>query len=192
MKVSIAQLNPVVGDIKGNLWKIQSTLSKCAKDSPDIVIFPELFIVGYPPRDLLERPWFIRNTQKAVKELTNISREYPQTGILVGAPQPTKKNTGRGLYNSALLIYQGQILMSQHKSLLPTYDVFDEARYFDVGIKMQVLPFKEEILGISICEDAWNDPELWPKRFYPFDPQEALAKNGATVFINISASPFHI
>ena len=91
MKVSIAQLNPVVGDVKGNLEKIQNTLSQCDKDSPDIVIFPELFIVGYPPRDLLERPWFIRNTQKAVNELINISREYPQTGILVGVPQPTKK-----------------------------------------------------------------------------------------------------
>jgi NAD+ synthase (glutamine-hydrolysing) len=192
MIVTIAQLNPIIGDIKGNLKKIVDTLSQCKYDSPDLVIFPELFIVGYPPRDLLERKWFIKNTQQSVQKLISISAEYPQTGILVGAPQPTKKQTGRGLYNSALLIYQGKILISQKKTLLPTYDVFDEARYFDVATEIQVVPFKDKIIGISICEDAWNDQELWPKRFYPFDPQEILAKKGATVFINISASPFHL
>jgi NAD+ synthase (glutamine-hydrolysing) len=192
MIVTIAQLNPIIGDIKGNLKKIVDTLSRCKHDSPDLVIFPELFIVGYPPRDLLERKWFIKNTQQAIRKLISISAENPQTGILVGAPQPTKKQTGRGLYNSALLIYQGKILIGQNKTLLPTYDVFDEARYFDVATEIQVLPFKDKTLGISICEDAWNDPELWPKRFYPFDPQEILAKKGASVFINISASPFHL
>jgi NAD+ synthase (glutamine-hydrolysing) len=190
--VTVAQLNPVIGDVKGNLQKVINTLSQCYKDSPDLVIFPELFIVGYPPRDLLERSWFVDKVQYAIKKLTTISIDYPGMGILVGAPQPTKKKAGRGLFNSAILIYQGALLMSQHKSLLPTYDVFDETRYFDVATEIQVVPFKDEILGISICEDAWNDPELWPKRFYPFDPQAVLAEKGATVFINISASPFHI
>ena len=192
MIVTIAQLNPIIGDIKGNLKKIVDTLSQCKHDSPDLVVFPELYIVGYPPRDLLDRKWFIKNSQKAVRELISISTEYPQTGILVGAPQPTKKQTGRGIYNSALLIYQGKILISQNKTLLPTYDVFDEARYFDAATEIQVVSFKDKTIGISICEDAWNDPELWPKRFYPFDPQEILAKKGASVFINISASPFHL
>ena len=192
MKVTIAQLNPIIGDIKGNLKKLVDTLSQCKHDSPDLVIFPELFIVGYPPRDLLERKWFIKNTQQAVKELISISVEYPQTGILFGAPQPTEKKTGRGLYNSALLIYQGKILIRQNKTLLPNYDVFDEARYFDIANEIQVVSFKDKILGISICEDAWSDQELWPKRFYPLDPQEILAKKGASVFINISASPFHL
>jgi len=191
MRITIAQLNPIIGDIKGNLKKIVDTLSLRKHDSSDLVIFPELFIVGYPPRDLLEKKWFIKNTQQAIQKLISISAEYPQTGILVGTPQPTKKQTGRGLYNSALLIYQGKILINQNKTLLPTYDVFDEARYFDVATEVQVVPFKDKTLGISICEDAWNDPELWPKRFYPFDPQEILAKKGASVFINISASPFH-
>ncbi|UCB58586.1 MAG: NAD+ synthase [Thermoplasmatales archaeon] len=192
MIITIAQLNPIIGDIKGNLNKIVDTLTRCQNDSPDLVIFPELFIVGYPPRDLLDRKWFIQNTQHAIQELIRISADYPNTGILVGVPQLTKKKAGRGLYNSALLIYRGEILFSQPKSLLPTYDVFDEARYFDVATKVKVVTFKDNILGISICEDAWNDPELWPKRFYPFDPQEILAKKGATVFINISASPFHL
>ena len=192
MKVTIAQLNPIIGDIDGNFTKVINTLSKCKNDLSDLVIFPELFIVGYPPRDLLEKKWFIKNTQQAVQKLINISKQYPQTGIIVGAPQPTKKQTGRGLYNSALLMYRGKILFSQHKTLLPTYDVFDEARYFDVASEVQVVRFKDETLGISICEDAWNDPELWPKRYYPFDPEETLAKKEASVFINISASPFHL
>jgi NAD+ synthase (glutamine-hydrolysing) len=90
------------------------------------------------------------------------------------------------------LVYQGKILQAQNKSLLPTYDVFDEARYFDPASDISVIPFKDEILGISICEDVWNDPELWPKRYYPFDPIKRLVEKGATLLINISASPFHV
>lgn len=192
MKVTIAQLNPVVGDIDGNLAKIWGTLSQLSRDSSDLLVFPELFLVGYPPRDLLERPWFIEKTQRSIQKLIKKSEEYPQTGILLGAPQPTGKDTGRRLFNSAILIYQGRIIMTQHKSLLPAYDVFDEARYFDPASEISVVSFKGEVLGISICEDAWNDPELWLRRNYAFDPIEILARKGATIFINISASPFHM
>lgn len=191
MKVTIAQLNPVIGNIDGNLMKIMNTLSQCTEDSPDLVVFPELFLTGYPPRDLLEKSWFIEKAQKAVHELMEISTKYPQTGILIGLPQLTGKNTGRGLYNSALLLYQGQILITQHKSLLPTYDIFDEARYFDPAIEIGIVSFKGEMVGISICEDAWNDPELQFRQNYSFNPIEVLAKKGATIFINISASPFY-
>jgi len=192
MKVTVAQLNPTVGDIKGNLEKMRVTLSQSKKDSPDLVIFSELFLVGYPTRDLLERSWFIKKVEKAIDDVLKISQEYPQTGILFGAPLQSNKDTGRGLFNSAILVHKGQILMSQYKSLLPNYDVFDEERYFDCAPEIKVIQFKDQILGISICEDAWNDPELWPKRYYPFDPQEELKKKGATLFINISASPFHV
>jgi NAD+ synthase (glutamine-hydrolysing) len=192
MKITIAQLNPVVGDMPGNLKKIVNTLYLCGKDSTDLVVFPELVITGYPPRDLLERPWFIDRSRKAIEELIGISKEYPQIGIIIGAPLPTEKDTGRGLHNSALLIHRGKILLSQHKSLLPTYDVFDEARYFDSGMANRVVRFKGEKLGISICEDAWNDPQLWLRRQYPYDPVEVLARRGATVLINISASPFYL
>jgi NAD+ synthase (glutamine-hydrolysing) len=192
MKITIAQLNPIIGDIKGNLKKITDVLSKSKLDTSDLVIFPELFVVGYPPRDLLERSWFIKNIQNAILEITRISQGYPQIGILLGSPLPNTKKTGRGLNNSALLISKGKILIKQNKTLLPTYDVFDEARYFDMAAKIDVVPFKDEILGITICEDAWNDEELWPKRYYPFDPIEKLTKKGATVLINIAASPFHI
>ena len=192
MKITIAQLNPFIGEINGNLEKIITTLSQTKKDTPDLVIFPELFLTGYPPRDLLERPGFIQKIEKAIEELIRISKEYPQTGILFGAPQPINKKIGKGLTNTALLVYQGKILDKQHKSLLPTYDVFDETRYFDSALETHILPFKNHKLGISICEDAWNDPDLWLHRFYPFDPLEILAKKGATLFINISASPFYV
>ncbi len=191
MKVTLAQLDPIVGDIEGNLRRIGDTLSQFNKGS-DLIVFPELFLVGYPPRDLLEKPRFIEKAQMAVQKLINISTKYSQTGVLLGAPMSTGKNTGKELYNSALLIHKGKILIEQSKSLLPTYDVFDETRYFDPAPEIRVIPFKHQMLGISICEDAWNDPELWPRRSYPFDPIKVLAKKGATIFINISASPFYM
>jgi NAD+ synthase (glutamine-hydrolysing) len=191
MKITLAQLNPTVGDIRGNLAKVTQTLSQCSKDSPDLVVFPELFLVGYPPRDLLERPSFIARTDEALRELSEVSQKYPQTGIIVGAPQPGQLSTGKGLHNSALLIHQGRLLFTQHKSLLPTYDVFDEARYFDPAADDPVVEFKGQTLGISICEDAWNDPTLWHRPTYSYDPIEVLAEKGADLIINIAASPFH-
>jgi len=191
MKLTLAQLNPTVGDIRGNLAKVEKTLSECSKDSPDLVIFPELFLVGYPPRDLLERPSIIARTQAAIEELLKISQNFGQTGIIVGAPQPNQQPTGKGIHNSALLIYQGGLLFTHHKSLLPTYDVFDEPRYFEPGIEDSVVKFKDSILGISVCEDAWNDPALWPRRTYHHDPIEGMAKRGAKLIINIAASPFY-
>jgi NAD+ synthase (glutamine-hydrolysing) len=191
MIITISQLNPIVGDLNGNKSKIINTLSQCSESASDLVVFPELFLVGYPPKDLLERPWFIEKTQHAIQELMQISAKYPKTGILFGAPLPTGKDVGKRLYNSAVLIYQGRILIVQHKSLLPTYDVFDEMRYFEPALMINTVSFKGETLGISICEDAWNDPELWPKgSIYSFDPIEVLARKRATLFINISASPF--
>ncbi len=192
MKITLAQLNPTIGDFEGNLSKIKKTLKAVEKNSPDLVVFSELFLTGYPPRDLLERKDFIQMSQKTLETLIEISKEFPDPAILCGTIQPTNKNTGKGLYNTAVLIQNGKILFQQHKSLLPTYDVFDEARYFDPAPHIETFPFKDEILGITICEDAWNDPQLWPKRIYSSDPVEILARNRATIFINISASPFNI
>lgn len=191
MKVTVAQLNPIVGDINGNASKIIDTLVQDREAASDLIVFPELFLAGYPPKDLLERSWIIEKTQQAIQKLKQISIVYPQTGLLFGAPLPTGKDSGKRLYNSAVLIYRGRILFVQHKSLLPTYDVFDEMRYFDPAPEINTVAFKGETLGISICEDAWNAPELWPKgSLYPFDPIEILADKGATLLINISASPF--
>ena len=191
MKVTVAQLNPVVGDISGNKDKIVDTLEKVNKDSTDLVIFPELFITGYPPRDFLERSWFIQNVGKAIDVLAELSKDFPDTGILTGTPVPTGTNTGRGLYNSAVLIYGGDVIFTHNKSLLPVYDVFDELRYFDPAPEVRTVPFKDEVLGVSICEDAWYEGEEGSRQNYTFDPVESLAKMGATLLVNISASPFH-
>ncbi len=191
MKITLAQLNPVVGDINGNLKKIKNTLSTFHSGS-DLVVFPELFLTGYPPRDLLEKSWFINKVQEVIREIKVISEEYRETGIIIGVPFPTNKKTGRGLYNSALFFYKGELILRQDKSLLPTYDVFDEARYFDMADEIKTVLFKGETLGISICEDMWNVKELWQQQRYSVNPIKRLAEKEATVMINISASPFNI
>jgi len=191
MKVTIAQLNPTVGNIEGNLARIRETLSETAQDSPDLVVFPELFLVGYPPKDLLEMPWFIRKVGEAVERLRKVSKEYPKTGVLLGLPVKTGRGKDYRLYNSAMLVCNGQILLTQHKTLLPTYDVFDEARYFSQAQSIKTVKFKGEVLGVSICEDAWNY-RRFARKNYNLDPISILAKQGATLLINISASPFHL
>ncbi|AEB08560.1 NAD+ synthase [Desulfobacca acetoxidans] len=189
MNITIAQLDAVVGDIDGNAARAVKVFSEAAGNS-DLVVFPELYLTAYPPRDLLEKHSLINRVQQAVEELREVSARHPETGLLIGAPVPTGLATGKGLYNAALLIYQGQINW-QAKSLLPTYDVFDESRYFDPPALVRVFPFKDEILGVSICEDAWYEYDANARRLYLFNPIQELAQQGATIFINISASPFH-
>ncbi len=193
MKITIGQLNPVVGDIRGNSARIAETFAVAAASGADLAVFTELGLTGYPPKDLLERPWFMAKVAAAIEELRRMSEAHPATGLLFGAPVPTGAGVGKPLYNAALLIQGGKVLLEQHKSLLPTYDVFDEARYFAPAPEVHVVPFKGERLGVSICEDAWNDPGLWPEgRLYGTDPIEVLAGKGATLLVNISASPFSI
>ncbi|MCX5903927.1 MAG: NAD+ synthase [Proteobacteria bacterium] len=192
MKIAIAQLNSTIGDIDGNLAKIEQALSAAAPGKPDLAVFPELFLSGYPPTDLLEQPAFIEKLQAGINTLLNLSRRFPGMGVLCGSVIPTGKKTGRGLYNAALLMYEGRQIFRQCKSLLPAYDVFYETRYFDPGEDISVCAFKDEILGISICEDAWNVPEVLPPQTYSCDPLEILAEKGATLFINLSASPFYV
>ncbi|MFZ2088778.1 MAG: NAD+ synthase, partial [Desulfobaccales bacterium] len=191
MKVALAQLNPIVGDISGNLAKLAATLGRCPGDT-DLVVFPELFLVGYPPRDFLERPAFIRKSQQALEEVASLSEKYPHLGILVGAPRPTNRERGKGLANAAFLFHRGKLLFHQDKSLLPSYDVFDETRHFDPAREIRVTPFKDERLGISLCEDAWCGVESWCRRLYDWDPMEVLAREKATLLINLSASPFQV
>jgi NAD+ synthase (glutamine-hydrolysing) len=193
MRVTIAQRNPVVGDVSGNVALIAETLAACQGDQPDLVVFSELFLSGYPPKDLLERGWFIQQVQAGLAELRRVSARYPQTGILVGAPLPTGRGHGKGLYNAAVLLAGGEVVATVFKALLPTYDVFDEARYFDPATEVHVVPFCGERLGIHICEDAWTDPDLWPRqRPYTYDPIAALADQGVTALINLSSSPFNV
>jgi NAD+ synthase (glutamine-hydrolysing) len=191
MKVLLCQLNPVVGDVEGNLGLLRQAFEGAA-GRPDLVVFPELFLTGYPPRDLLEYPSFIDKVERALAEAATITARFPQTGLLVGAPVRTGKKTGRGLYNAAILFCNGREVFRQAKSLLPNYDVFDEIRYFDPAPQVSTVDFRGERLGISVCEDAWNAPEMWGRHLYDFDPMAEAARQGATLLVNVSASPFTV
>ncbi len=190
MRIVLAQLNPVVGDLAGNVARVQSTLVQVAPDRPDIVVFPELFLVGYPPRDLLNRHWFVEQAEAALARVIELSSQFPDLGIVVGAVVRNHSRSGKGLANAAVLVAGGRELHRQAKALLPTYDVFDEARYFDPAVFSSVVEFKGELLGLTVCEDAWNVPELLGRRAYERDPVIELAGQGATLLVNISASPF--
>jgi NAD+ synthase (glutamine-hydrolysing) len=190
MKVSIAQLNPTVGDLRGNVGRASELFVKLA-GTTDLVVFPELFLVAYPPRDLLEKPALIAGVNQALQELTQLSSRHPETGLIIGAPLPSDLECGKRLYNAAVLIHQGQMQV-QAKSLLPSYDVFDETRYFAPPAQVRVFSFKDQVLGLSICEDAWYEYEKANScTLYSFNPIQELARQGATVLINISASPFY-
>ena len=190
MKIVLAQLNPVVGDLAGNVGRLRAVMDGAAACRPDLVVFPELFLCGYPPRDLLARQWFVERVELALAEVAGLSARYTETGIVVGAVVRSCEASGKGLHNAAVLFSGGQELFRQAKSLLPTYDVFDEARYFDPAGSVRTIEFQGETLGLSICEDAWNAPGLWECPPYSRDPISELAKAGATVLVNISASPF--
>lgn len=191
MRIAMAQLNSTVGDFDGNLSKVDNALALVTAASPDLLVLPEMFLTGYPPQDLLERGWFIDAADQALESLAQLSMRYPSIGILTGTILRTGHIIGKGLVNSAVLLLDGRTVAVRSKSLLPTYDVFDEARYFDVAESVACLTFAGEELGITICEDAWNDPSLWRTRIYGTDPVEELAGAGAGILINLSASPFY-
>ena len=192
MKVAIAQLNPKIGDIQGNLEKAEYALRSVYADKPELIVFPEMFLTGYPPLDLLHRKSFLAQIEKAIHSLKRITERYPETAVLMGTPTKTGRAYGKGLYNSALLINNGRILFSHNKVLLPTYDVFDEMRYFESGNSPVIYEFKGEKLGISICEDAWAGRLVTGRNLYETDPVEQLAGQGATLLVNLSASPFYM
>jgi NAD+ synthase (glutamine-hydrolysing) len=192
-RITVAQLNPVVGDIWGNLARIRETLAHTRPERPDLVVFPELFLVGYPPRDLLERRWFIRRVQEAVASVATLTAEFPGTGVLFGAPLPTERANGKGLMNAAVLARDGRVVAVRPKALLPTYDVFDESRYFDPAERIEAVSLGGARLGVHVCEDAWTDPALWNARhLYSVDPVAELGAQGAELLVNLSASPFHV
>jgi NAD+ synthase (glutamine-hydrolysing) len=192
MRLAVAQLNPTVGDFGGNLAKAEKALERVAAERPDLVVFSELFLTGYPPQDLLEREWFRRRAEEALEALARLSLLYPETGLLTGTISRSGRSSGKGLLNTAVLIKGGEVLYSRGKILLPTYDVFDEARYFDRADDVALVDFAGERLGVSICEDAWTDPSLWGGQAYDVDPVAKAAQDGATLLINLSASPFTV
>jgi NAD+ synthase (glutamine-hydrolysing) len=189
MKITLAQLNPTVGAIEQNLEKALDVIKENAA-STDLIVFSELYLTGYPPRDLLFTHGFLDRVGEALEKLREISNRFPDTGLIMGVPTRRESGNGFRLHNSAILIQDKSILATCHKSLLPSYDVFDEPRYFEPAEEIAPVGFKGQKLGITVCEDYWNEPALWPFGGYTVDPIDRLARAGATLFINISASPF--
>ena len=187
MKVALAQLNPIVGDLEGNAKKVREAFARGGEAGADLVVTSELVLTGYPPRDLLEQPSFVESSLRVLDELASAVRG---PALLVGFVDRKNQPEGRRLYNAAALLRDGHVVSVHHKKLLPTYDVFDEDRYFEPGRAVQTAQAGDESLGVTICEDAWNDPGFWPERRYSEDPVAEAAEHGATVLINISASPY--
>ncbi len=189
MKIAAAQINPTVGDISGNMRLICQAHAQARKKKADLVVFPELTLTGYPPRDLLDQKAFIAKNLAALRQLASDLKTGP--GALIGFVDTNPAKNGRLLYNAAALLYRGKIQAIRHKSLLPTYDVFDEARYFEPGRDNTPISFKGVKLGLTICEDMWNDDAFWPRPLYHKNPVNVLANAGAQIIINMSCSPFH-
>ncbi|MGC2284041.1 MAG: NAD+ synthase [Candidatus Acidiferrum sp.] len=188
MKIALAQFNPTVGDFAGNSARILSLAESARQRGADLAVFSELCLCGYLPQDLLERPSFIDRNHVALKEL---AAKLPLPAI-VGYAGRVKNGTGKSIANKAALICSGRVVFEQSKMLLPTYDVFDESRYFQPAGKQFAYGFGKEQLGITICEDVWNDKNFWAECRYERDPVTELIGQGITVLLNISASPYTI
>jgi NAD+ synthase (glutamine-hydrolysing) len=193
MKIAIAQLNPVVGDIQANARCILKAAQQAAAGGARLLLTPELSLCGYPPRDLLLNPAFMKAMAQGLVTLAN--QLPPRLALLVGtaAPNPAASSEGeKSRFNSAAWIEQGQVLHYFHKRLLPTYDVFDEDRYFASGMDSAVMVLEDLRLGITICEDLWNEESFWGHRTYRANPIAELMAQSVDLVINLSASPFYV
>jgi len=189
VRIALGQINTVVGDFSGNSEKIIEYSRRAREGGVDLILFPELSICGYPPRDLVERPWFVERNWKTAE---NIARETRGIDVVCGLVIPANSSTGKSVLNSAALLRDGAIAFVQSKRLLPTYDVFDEMRNFAPADRQQLFTHNEQPVALTICEDAWNDKHFWDRRLYGVDPVEDLITAGGKVLLNISASPFYL
>ena len=187
MKIALGQINPTVGDFSGNAAKIIQFSRQARGAGASLILFPELSVCGYPPRDLVERPSFVaRNRESAEK----IASETQGIAVICGLVTPAHAETGKSVMNSAAVLRDGRVDFIQSKMLLPTYDVFDEMRNFAPAKSQQLFGFCGKQVALTICEDAWNDKHFWNRRLYGVDPVEELVRAGGNVVLNISASPF--
>jgi NAD+ synthase (glutamine-hydrolysing) len=190
VNIALLQINPLVGDLAGNAALIAEAVRQAGRRGADLAVTPELALVGYLPRDLLLSPAFVSRSWDAVADLARALAGEPP--VLVGLPEPNQADEGRPLFNTAVLLQGGVPTKRFRKSLLPTYDVFDEDRYFEPFNQPQILDLGGRRLGISICEDVWNDRDFWKRRRYHHDPVEELVQSGADAIVNLSASPFTV
>jgi NAD+ synthase (glutamine-hydrolysing) len=191
MKIALAQTNSTVGDLCGNAKRILDFARRASERGANVVVFPELSLTGYPPRDLLEKENFLDRTEQHLERLAADAAPL-NIGIICGTVTRTGSPTGLPIYNSAAVLQGGRIAFRQHKMLLPTYDVFDEARYFEPAAKQSPLALGDTLSALTICEDIWNDKQYWERRRYSRDPVEELATAGARILISINASPYHM
>src|SRR2546430_939867 len=187
MKIGFAQINPTVGDLSGNFEKIISAYARLAAAGAELVLTPELAITGYPPQDLVFKSRFVPENLKVLEQLHARVGKVP---LLVGF---VDRNNGRGkpFHNAAGLLEAGKPIRKAHKSLLPTYDVFDEDRYFEPAAHVEPFDLCGKKLGVTICEDIWTEHYL-PRPFYDVEPVRGLVEQGAEIIVNLSASPFHL
>jgi NAD+ synthase/NAD+ synthase (glutamine-hydrolysing) len=191
MRIALGQINPTVGDFPGNLALMERFARDAAARQADLVVFPELSVTGYPPRDLVEKPSFVERSEVALLRLAEQTKDLP-LAIVAGYVGRSHESTGKRATNSAAIMQCGKVLLRQTKILLPTYDVFDEARNFAPSERQAVWRTGDDSIALVICEDAWNDKEFWTHRLYGRDPVDELMQHGANMLVCINASPFHI
>jgi NAD+ synthase/NAD+ synthase (glutamine-hydrolysing) len=187
VKIALGQINPTVGDFSGNSAKIIQFAQQARGAGAGLILFPELSVCGYPPRDLVERPSFVARNRESIAQIAAATRGI---AVICGLVTPAHADTGKSVMNSAALLREGGVEFIQSKMLLPTYDVFDEMRNFAPAKSQQLFDFCGKRMALTICEDAWNDKHFWDRRLYGVDPVEELIKAGGNVVLNISASPF--
>src|SRR5947209_12822747 len=187
--MALGQINPTVGDFSGNSRRIISYAQQAQAAGAQLILFPELAVCGYPPRDLVAKPAFAARSQQVIQDS---ARTVPGIAIICGFVSPAGVETGKSVMNSAALLRNGNIDFIQSKMLLPTYDVFDEMRYFAPAPTQQLLSLNGRQVALTTCEDAWNDKHFWHRRLYNIDPVDELLRAGGNLVLNIAASPFHL
>ncbi len=187
MRIALAQINTTVGDFSGNVDRMVRD-ARCAKErGADLVVFPELALCGYPPRDLVEKPEFVRRSEEELRRLAGL---LPDIAALVGYVRRSGVQQGKAVSDAAALLHQGRVVLDYVKILLPFYDVFDESRYFEPGNSPALYELAGYRLAVTICEDIWNDKHFWKKQLYSRDPVEEAVRAGARVLLNIASSPY--
>jgi NAD+ synthase (glutamine-hydrolysing) len=189
VRIALGQINTLIGDFSGNSAKIIDYSRRARSVGVDLILFPELSVCGYPPRDLVERPWFVERNRQAVEA---IARDTEGIAVICGLVTPAKSATGKSVLNSAALLRDGEVAFVQSKRLLPSYDVFDEMRNFAPAERQQLICLGNKRAALTICEDAWNDKHFWDRPLYGVDPVEDLIGAGGQILLNISASPFYL
>ncbi|UZP68454.1 NAD+ synthase [Desulfovibrio mangrovi] len=195
MRIALLQCNPVVGDVVGNIRRIREAIETAAKQGADLCVTPELAVCGYPPRDLLLRESFAEACWAAMEDLARdlAAAAAPMPAVLIGAPVRNLEPVGNSVFNSAVLLDGGTATVVAHKTLLPSYDVFDERRYFEPGKGCGRVVVAGKRLGVTICEDVWNDKSFWTDhRYYDTDPVAELLDGSVDLLVNLSASPFSL